>query len=69
MKSFLENLLGIFVIAIQIVWFVIIGTIRFIIKMISKFIHDVLKNLYGRIVAITALIILAGFVGQFLTNQ
>lgn len=69
MRSFLENLLGILVIAIQIVWFVIITSVRFIIKVFAKFTHDVLKNLYGRIVTLTAILILAGFIGQFLFNQ
>lgn len=66
MKNFLENTLEILLIIITILWQVLIGSIRLIFKLMGKFFKDVLKSVYGKIVAITASIILIGVLSQLI---
>ncbi len=66
MKNFFENTLEILVIIITILWQVLIGSIRFIFKLMGRFLKDVLKSVYGKIVAITASIILLGALSQLI---
>ncbi len=66
MKTFLENTLEILLIIITILWQVFIGSIRFVLKLMGRFFRDVLKSVYGKIVAITASLILIGVLSQLI---
>lgn len=69
MKIFFENVIEIFVIIVTAIWQICSSLFKWIFRLIGKFFSDVLKNMYGRVVTATALIILAFIVSFFYTKQ
>ena len=64
MNNFWNNLIGGIFIFFEALWQIISGISNWVVKTIVRFLSDVFKHMYGRVVALTAIALL----GYFLTK-
>lgn len=64
MNNFLNKFAGGILIFFEILWQTISGISNWIVKGIIRFLNDVLKHMYGKVVALTAIALLAYFIAK-----
>ncbi len=64
MNNFFDNLTAGVVIFFEALWQIISGVSNWVVKVIVRFLSDVFKHMYGKVVALTAIALL----GYFLTK-